>query len=393
MSDPAPAATAGSAPADRTVHWIGTGLSVGPTALRTLCEQPERLVLWGRRRERATETLRRFGLEGRAVAAGLDRDEPAAALRPGDVLVSMLPASEHPGLLRTAIDRGAHFACASYASDEVAALAPAAARAGTVVLTDTGLDPGLDHLMAHRLVADARRAVGDTAEDVRFTSYCGGLPAEVNEFRYRFSWAPYGVLAALGTPARFVADGAERRAPRPWEATRTLRRAGEAFEAYPNRDSLPFVGEYGFPEGWRLAEFVRGTLRNTGWRAAWAPVFEAVASGDPARLRDLAGELARRYPATAEDRDRVVLAVTLALRAPGGGGWRGEYLLDLTGGAEESAMALCVSLPLAHGVVRVLRGALPAGLHRAVAGTEADDWMAFFGRHGIHATYRQDDLP
>lgn len=379
---------AAPAPASGTVHWIGTGLSTGSSGLGLLCDRAERVVLWDRTAERAAERLTALGLAGRAEVRALADDALRDAVGAGDVVVSMLPAAEHPGLLRLALDRRAHFACTSYVSDALTELASAAADAGVVVLAEAGLDPGIDHLMAHRLVERARAAVGDTAESVDFTSYCGGIPAVPNDFRYRFSWAPYGVLAALGSPARTIDEGVERTVARPWEALRTHRLGGEDFEVYPNRDSLPFVAQYGVPEGWRLRTFVRGTLRNAGWRKAWSEVFTTVSTGDEQEIRSLAKDLAARHPTTDADRDRVVLSVALDVRAIGGERWQGSYLLDLTGDTTESAMARCVSLPLALGVARMLAGALPAGLNRAAeSAAEAARWMESLERAGLPCTF------
>ncbi|MFE0848298.1 saccharopine dehydrogenase family protein [Streptomyces rochei] len=378
--------------ANGTVHWVGTGLSVGRTGLSLLCDRAGAVRLWGRNRARAEGLLAQLHLTGRAVPRGLDSDNLAAELQPGDIVVSMLPATEHPELLQTAIEHRAHFASTSYVSMGVLAQASAATERGTVILTEAGLDPGIDHLMAHRLVAMARKAVGPQAEAVEFTSYCGGLPAVVNEFRYRFSWAPYGVLAALGSPARYVEEGATRTCTHPWDATRTIRLHQEDFEAYPNRDSVPFITQYGFPDDWSVDTFVRSTLRNVGWRQAWEPVFATVREGDPARIHALADELAGRYPATAADRDRVVLAVELRLRSRAGAGWWGRYRLDLTGNADESAMALCVSLPLAFGVTRILEDAVPPGLHRAAEGAEVDCWLAFLDGNGIQPMFEENHL-
>lgn len=370
-----------------TVHWIGTGLSTG-SGLGVLCDRADRVVLYGRTPEKADRLLARLGLTGQTDTAGYQPESLRTALRPGDVVVSMLPATEHPALLRLCLGAGAHFACSSYVSDEIEEAAAKAAAVGLVVLTEAGLDPGIDHLLAHRLVARARAVVGDTATAVRFTSYCGGLPAEPNEFRYRFSWAPRGVLGALRSPARYLDGGAERTVERPWEATVPHRVGGEAYQVYPNRDSLPFIDQYAIPAGWRLESFVRGTLRLDGWREAWQPVFDELRTGDTERINALADELARRYPTGDDDRDRVVLSVRLSARGPDRRRWTGGYLLDLVGDADETAMARCVSVPLAYGIGRVLDSALSAGLHRATEDAgEAARWIAFLDGHGISCTY------
>jgi hypothetical protein len=376
-----------------TVHWIGTGLSTG-SGLRALAEQVPRVVMWGRSTERAERRLASLGLSGRIPVRAYDIPALAAELKAGDVVVSMLPASEHPKLLRLCIEHGAHFACSSYVSEPILAEVPAAEEAGVAVLTEVGLDPGIDHLFADLLVANARAAIGDTAATAEFTSYCGGIPAEPNEFRYRFSWAPRGVLTALCAPARYIEGGEPKVVDFPWEATRPLVLDGETFEVYPNRDSLPYVDQYAVPSGWRLVTFVRGTLRLDGWRRAWADVFTELRTGDVERIAALADELAARYPTTEADRDRVVLAVALAVRRDDGATWSGEYLLDAVGDGAESAMARCVSLPLAFGVTEILAGRVRAGLRQAAQGADgAQRWLAFLSGNGVAYRFREGPEP
>ncbi|MFD9003407.1 saccharopine dehydrogenase family protein [Streptomyces sp. NPDC059582] len=378
-------------PASGTVHWVGAGLSTG-SGLAALCEAADRVRLWHRTEDRAADALARLGLTGRAEPRTCTLPALSAELAPGDVVVSMLPASEHAVLLAECVAERAHFACSSYVSDAVLEQVPAAGKAGVVVLTEAGLDPGVDHLFAHSLVGRARAAIGDTtAASYTLTSYCGGLPAVPNDFRYRFSWAPAGVLNALRSPARYIEDGVETTAARPWEVTRRHLVDGETFEVYPNRDSVPFVEQYGLPAAWRPRNFVRGTLRLDGWLHAWDAVFEELKRGDDTRIATLARELARTYPTTDADRDRVVLAVSLDVSG-GGRTWSGGYLLDLVGDAGESAMARCVSRPLALGVRHILDGSLPAGLHRA-AGTAArsQQWLDELARDGVEFTLRTDN--
>lgn len=366
-----------------TVHWIGTGLSTG-SGLNVLADSASRLLLWGRTTQRAQSCLDRLGLSQRAQTRAYDLATVVGEVQPGDVVVSMLPAAEHPGLVRACVQRGAHFACSSYVSEPILAESSAAAHAGAVVLTEAGLDPGIDHVFADLLVARARELVGDTGASVEFTSYCGGIPAEPNDFRYRFSWAPRGVLTALCSPARYIDDSQVRTVDHPWTATRPHVLDGEKFEVYPNRDSVPFITQYAVPDSWRLSTFVRGTLRLDGWRDAWAGVFTELLTGDAQRITELATELAARYPTTETDRDRVVLAVALKINGDNGTSWSGEYLLDLVGDQSESAMARCVSLPLAFGVSEILSARMPAGLRQAAEGAEnAQRWLDFLSQHGV----------
>ncbi|MGW1717548.1 saccharopine dehydrogenase family protein [Streptomyces sp. NPDC002156] len=378
-------------PASGTVHWIGAGLSTGG-GLAALCDSDavRDVRLWHRTEDRAADALAHLGLTGRAEPRAYTLPALTAELAPGDVVVSMLPAPEHAPLLVACVQGGAHFACSSYVSEAVLEQVPAAEAAGLVVLTECGLDPGIDHLFAHSLVTRAEHAIGaGTAASYRLTSYCGGIPAVPNDFRYRFSWAPAGVLNALRSPARYIEDGAETVADRPWEVTRPHVIDGETFEVYPNRDSLPFVGQYELPTAWKAETFVRGTLRLDGWLSAWDSVFEELKGGDDERIGALARELAARYPTTDADRDRVVLAVSLEVDADGDTGsgrraWSGRYLLDLEGDAAESAMARCVSRTLALGVRHILDGSLPPGLSRAAeTARRSEEWLSELGGEGM----------
>ncbi|MCX4766300.1 saccharopine dehydrogenase NADP-binding domain-containing protein [Streptomyces sp. NBC_01275] len=389
--------------ASGAVHWVGAGLSTG-SGLADLCAHTGRVRLWHRTTERAAQALDRLGLTGRVEPRAYTLDALTAELAPGDVVVSMLPAPEHAPLLAACVAERAHFACSSYVSDAVLEQAPAAAEAGLVVLTEAGLDPGIDHLFAHSLVARAGTAVGaGVPASYRLTSYCGGVPAVPNDFRYRFSWAPLGVLNALRSPARYVEDGVEVEVARPWEATRghvvdgngaldgNDGTAAETFEVYPNRDSLPFIEQYELPGAWRPEAFVRGTLRLDGWLRAWDPVFEELKDGDDARIAALARDLAAAHPTTDADRDRVVLAVSLDVDADNGVAWSGSCLLDLTGDARESAMARCVSRTLALGVRHILDGSLPPGLSRAAeTAARSEQWLRELGDEGLEFTVRVD---
>jgi saccharopine dehydrogenase-like protein len=378
---PAPITTAVRASGD--VHWVGAGLSNG-VGLSVVAGLAGRITLWARTPARGERLLAAQGLGERVEVRNFDLADLTAAVAPGDVIVSMAPATEHAALLDIAQNRQAHFVCTSYTSAQIEELAAKSAERGLVVVTETGLDPGIDHLFAHDLVEAARAEIGDGPATARFTSYCGGVPAVPNAFRYRFSWAPRGVLGALLNPATFVAAGRTQVVARPWEATRAIELRGETFEVYPNRDSVPFIAQYGLPAGWQIEEFVRGTLRLDGWRQAWAEIFDLLPTADDRQLDALAADLATRYPATETDTDRVVLAVALELRGADGNTWHGERLLDLIGDEHGSAMGRCVSLPLAGAVADILTGRTPPGLIRAAPDlTAARRQLTFLEQQGL----------
>ncbi len=351
-----------------TIHWCGTGLSSGP-GLRRLIAAGHPVVVWNRTVARAEETL--AGLQADIRAWSLDA--LTAALAPGDIAISMLPADQHVGIAQVCLARGAHFVSSSYIAPEMRALDTAFRDNGLVSLNEVGLDPGIDHLMAHDLVARYRASTGYHADNILgFTSYCGGIPKIPNAFRYKFSWAPVGVLKALRSPSRSLRNFSELRVARPWDAITSYDAPlpiPETFEVYPNRDSLPFVQDYRFDPAWKIRDFVRGTIRLNGWAAAWAPVFAEIEglsgpSGD-ARLAEMAAGFLKANSYAPGEPDRVVLFVSLKAEREGRIVFHQTWAMDAWGDGRGTAMGRLVSVPVSLAALAVLAREVAAGVHAA----------------------------
>lgn len=353
------------------IHWCGAGLSAVP-GIRRLIERGHTVTVWNRTLEKAKEAT--VGLKGDFDTRVFDMEALKAALMPGDLAVSMLPGDFHVPVAKMCLDAGAHFISSSYISPEMAALDGIAREKGLALVNETGLDPGLDHSMAHDLVASYRASdVYDPSNRISFYSYCGGLSEVPNDFKYKFSWSPLGVLKALRSPSKSLRDGKEFDVARPWDAisdyTLDLPEGPETFEVYPNRDSLPFMKDYQFDPAWPVGDFVRGTLRYGGWSTAWADIFREVETlegpeGD-ARLAEMSAEFWDKYAVEEGEADRVVLAVELKAEKDGATTWRQAWRMDAYGGVEGSAMARLVSLPVALAVEAVMSGEIGAGLSAA----------------------------
>lgn len=345
------------------IHWCGTGLSSRP-GLRRLILAGHPVTVWNLPVAAAEAAVGDIATDIRAMTPGALDD----ALAHGDIVVSMLPADLHGDLARHCVAHGAHFISSSYSTPEMHALDEPARRAGVAVVNEVGLDPGIDHLMAHDLVAAYRASAAyDAGNVLSFTSYCGGLPARPNAFRYKFSWSPYGVLRALMAPARVIRDFSELRVAHPWDAVTTYAAPlprPETFEVYPNRDSQPYLAAYHFDPAWKVREFQRGTLRLNGWAEAWAPVFESLAAGpDDAALRALSDRLWQDHPLAEGEPDRVVLCVSLRAERAGRPVWHRTWTLDATGDVRGSAMARLVSGTVAQAAEAVMAREIPVGLH------------------------------
>jgi saccharopine dehydrogenase (NADP+, L-glutamate forming) len=193
----------------------------------------------------------------------------AADVCDADLVISLVPYTYHVRIAEACLAHGKPLITTSYVSDGMRALDGRARDAGLLFLNEIGLDPGIDHMSAMRVI---HAAAGEGGRVTSFRSYCGGLPApeaNTNPWGYKFSWSPEAVILASRNAARYLEDGRVVDVPGP-ELFADCRvvdvpGAGE-FERYPNRDSLPYVETYGL-EG--VATMFRGTLRNQGWCATW----------------------------------------------------------------------------------------------------------------------------
>jgi saccharopine dehydrogenase-like NADP-dependent oxidoreductase len=287
----------------------------------------------------------------------------------------MLPASEHVKIANICLDRDAHFVSSSYVSEEMKDLHEAAVAKGLTFINEVGLDPGLDHLLAHDLIEsfkESEYATGDYQHS--FRSYCGGFPSVPNDFKYKFSWSPVGVLRALKSPASWMQDGAVQHTGSPWKALKEYAApiaSGESFQAYPNRDSIPFINQYHFPESWKVTEFVRGTLRLDGWADAWSNIFDTIDNLKPedaeSVLKEKSDELWENYSYQPGEADRVVLCVEHEVKDGDQTVWHKSYSLDEIGNEKGSAMARLVSLTVSLAIQSILAKELPAGVLPAVS--------------------------
>ncbi len=351
-----------------TIHWCGTGLSAIP-GLRRLLEAGHEITVWNRTTEKAREAVGDLTDKIKAF----DIDALGAELAKGDVVVSMLPGDWHVPLAELCISKEAHFVSSSYIAPEMKALDAKARAAGVACVNEVGLDPGIDHLMAHALIADYRASDAyDAANTLSFISYCGGIPKEPNPFRYKFSWSPLGVLKALRSPSRSIRDFAPFDVARPWDAISTYDAplpTPESFEVYPNRDSIPFMEDYNFDPDWSVKQFVRGTLRLNGWTEAWDHVFKEIETltgpEGEARLKEMSDQFWDENAYDEGEADRVVLCVGLTAEKDGTEVWHKTYVMDAWGDERGTAMSRLVSIPVSLAVESVLNREIPAGVSAA----------------------------
>lgn len=375
------------------IHWIGAGLASGP-GIVSLANKWGAITVWDMVHDRAEalKTHIKKGSHFHIRSLNLDDDHSCAiflaTLKPHDIIVSMLPAPFHVRVAKIALSAKCHMVTSSYLSNEMIALNAEAIEKDISLVNEVGLDPGIDHLLAHMLVDAARKAgMLGQGHDIDFISYCGGLPAVETAFTYKFSWTPLGVLTALSNPAQMIKDGAAHTVEKAWDNITELSLSEENFEGYANRNSLPYITEYGLSGETSLRRFVRGTLRLKGWKKAWKDIFAAVEQASPKDLKKLSDDLWLKHQYEAGEEDRVVLHVALMITPKKGKEWKASLSLDMIGSGWQSAMASAVSLTVSEAVSALMMGRLPSGVQAAPHDiSEARLWVKGLKESGLNFT-------
>ena len=199
-----------------------------------------------------------------------DTDERKAAIENASIVISMLPAHLHIEIAKDCLQFKKHLVTASYISDAMQALDEEAKKNNLIFMNEIGLDPGIDHMSAMKVIDEIRSKGGNM---LLFESFCGGLVApesDNNLWNYKFTWAPRNVvLAGQGGAAKFIQEGAYKYIPYGtlFRRTEFLEVEGYGkFEAYSNRDSLKYRSIYGLDD---ILTLYRGTVRRVGFSKAW----------------------------------------------------------------------------------------------------------------------------
>ena len=197
-------------------------------------------------------------------------DERKKAIANASIVISMLPAHLHIEIAKDCLEFKKHLVTASYISDGMQALNEEAIKNNLIFMNEIGLDPGIDHMSAMKVIDEIRSKGGKM---LLFESFCGGLVApesDNNLWNYKFTWAPRNVvLAGQGGAAKFIQEGTYKYIPYSalFRRTEFLEVEGYGkFEAYSNRDSLKYRSVYGLDD---ILTLYRGTIRRVGYSRAW----------------------------------------------------------------------------------------------------------------------------
>ena len=204
-----------------------------------------------------------------------------------DLVISMLPAHMHVEVAQQCVGLKKHMVTASYVSKEMEELDQDAKDAGVVIMNEIGVDPGIDHMSAMRVI-DQIKSKG--AKILQFESFTGGLVApesDDNPWNYKFAWNPRNVvLAGSGGAVKFKQEGRYKYIPYHQLFRRTeiieLPEYGR-FEGYANRDSLKYREAYELKD---IPTIYRGTFRKPGFGKAWDVFVKLGATDDSYVIED-----------------------------------------------------------------------------------------------------------
>lgn len=219
----------------------------------------------------------KVGNSQKATALSFDISEPierAKYIRQADVVISLLPPSLHIQVARDCLQFRKHLLTASYIDPPMSELADEIKSRQLLFLNEMGLDPGIDHMSAMRIIDRVRRKGGKITS---FRSHCGGLVApesDDNPWHYKISWNPRNIILAGKQGAVYRENGKEIHLgyEELFSGERLVEVPGAGFLSwYPNRDSLGYTKKYGL-DG--VPTFLRTTLRHPDFMYGWKNIID-----------------------------------------------------------------------------------------------------------------------
>ena len=209
-----------------------------------------------------------------------DATSRAQAIQAADLVISMMPPSLHFLVAQDCLNFGKHLLTASYLDEHLRNMAESIKSKGLLFLCEMGLDPGIDHMSAMRLIHQLQQS---GKEITSFKSHCGGLVApesDTNPWHYKISWNPRNVVLAGMAGAVYLKDGEQIREPysQLFDSCEEVQVPGlPTLACYPNRDSLSYIPVYGLNTA---NTFIRTTLRYPVYCRGWKNLVAAGLTDD-----------------------------------------------------------------------------------------------------------------
>ena len=243
---------------------LGAGMVVRPM-VSYLLEKGYHVTIASRTKEKADKLINGHP-NGLSLGWTVNEEEALDQLiHDHDLTVSLLPYAFHVMVAKKCIRHKKNMVTTSYVKPEMKALDKEARKAGVIILNELGVDPGIDHMSAMRIIDYIHQKKGSVEEFYSFTGALVAPEVEKNPFNYKFTWAPKGVVMAGNNDGNYLEKGEEKYVPTEDLFKNPIKvefpEVGQ-LEVYPNRDSLPYLELYGIPEAKTI---FRGTFRYSKW--------------------------------------------------------------------------------------------------------------------------------
>lgn len=275
----------------KNVLVLGAGLSAS-SLLRYLLHHAEENDWFLHVVDQSLSTVQeKIGHSSHAKGYDFDALNPSIRrehIQKSQLVISMLPARFHVEVAKDCVELGVHLLTPSYISEEMKGLDQAARDQNVLIMNEMGVDPGIDHMSAMKIIHEIEEKGGELFS---FKSFCGGLIAPENDnnpLNYKFTWNPRNVvLAGQGGASCFIQNGEYKYIPYHRLFTRTEIMSVEGygqFEGYANRDSLKYRSIYGLDN---IPTIYRGTLRRPGYCEFWNALIQLGLTDDSYKMSNI----------------------------------------------------------------------------------------------------------
>lgn len=248
----------------KKVLILGAGMVVKPMVTYLL--ERDFLVTVATRTKSKADAMINGHKNGTSMTWTIDQEDILDKLvEEHDLIVSLLPFAYHVMVAKKCIVHKKNMVTTSYVQPEMKNLDEEAKKAGIIILNELGVDPGIDHMSAMRIIDYIHGKKGNVEEFYSFTGALVAPEVEKNPFNYKFTWAPKGVVMAGNNDGKYLVRGKLKEI-----ATEDLFKNPMKLdfpkvgplEVYPNRDSIPYTDLYKIPE---TKTIYRGTFRYDKW--------------------------------------------------------------------------------------------------------------------------------
>lgn len=195
-------------------------------------------------------------------------------IQSAEIVISLLPPALHYLVAIECLASKKNLLTASYIDDNIKSLSKQIADSQLLFLCEMGLDPGIDHMSAVKLIHQIRSLGGSIHS---FKSHCGGLvspQSDDNPWHYKISWNPRNIVLAGKAGAHSKENGQIKhyRYEDLFDANRVVEVPELGYLAwYPNRDSLSYARLYDTEDA---HTFVRTTLRDPEFCFGWKNIID-----------------------------------------------------------------------------------------------------------------------